>query len=160
MRCHNGSFGGAGGLNRLRLACDRVALTVFGGVRRRVALLGCVATSEEDLDRRLLLLEDPSDVSDGRLRFRWVLSAEGLLERLVDLLFRAGFFERLSLSELTVPPHRCQLCRHFVQGSKLRLVFQSKPDRVRGSIQAVNDGSLLELSDSHFVHFPLRLWFH
>ena len=87
------------------------------------ALLGLDEASEEVLGRFLCRLEGASGV-DGRLRLRDAPSAVGLLVP-VDLeLLRGGFLERLSLSELTVPPHKCQSCRHCVQGSKFQLVVQ------------------------------------
>ena len=95
-------------MNLLRLAFERVAFTVLGGVRRRVLLLVREEVSVDALERLLCRLGegDVLEFDSGRLRLRGVPSVEDVLER-VDLEpLRDGLFERFSLSELTAPPHR------------------------------------------------------
>ena len=71
-------------MNRLRLAFERVAFTVFGGVRRRVVLLVREEPSVGALERLLCRFgEDGVLVFDPeRFRLRAVPSAEEVLERL------------------------------------------------------------------------------
>ena len=161
MRCHKGSLGGVGGLNRLRLAFERVALTVLGGVRRRVLLLALDEVSTGALERLFGRLggADVLEVASVRFRRRGVPSGEEMLERADLEPLREDLFERLFLSELTAPPHRCQLCRHCAQDSRCQLVFQSKLDPTGGSVQVAGGDSLPEPYDNHFAHFPWLLWF-
>ena len=119
-----------GGLNRLRLAFELVALTVLGGVRRRVLWAG----SDEPFERlRCRLVVEEVFVSEDRFRRRGLPFVEGVFDAVADLEpLRDRFCERLSLFELTVPPRICQLCLHCVQDSMFQPVFRSKQDPTGG----------------------------
>ena len=120
-------------------------------------------TDSDDVFERLrcrLVVEDVF-VSADRFRLRGLPFVEEVFDTILDLEpLREGLCERWSLSELIVPPRRCQSCLHCVQDSMFQPVFRSKQDPEGGSVQAVTDDFLQGLCGSRFVRSPLRLWLH